>query len=214
MSNHVSNRNGPKKSRRKTSSAWELSPKKMNPRPEYWELMQKWQNSNSQLWIMCSSVWTTRREVAPFRCLGLTSGSTALTAIRFKLRSIQTFAIQTKIWKCDLDIKLHVVSNGWVDATKMFMSNTNQTSIFWLPIISTQVSTHWLIKRTLKRFWSKSVNNRKAKFITKFAEEAKAAKDTRIKPILVVTHRRNIQKLDESDKQMTRIQLFNELEFE
>jgi hypothetical protein len=29
-----------------------------------------------------------------------------------------------------------------------------------------------------------------------------------------VTHRRNIQKLDESDKQMTRIQLFNELEFE
>jgi hypothetical protein len=109
---------------------------------------------------------------------------------------------------------LHVVSNGWVDATKMFMSNTNQTSIFWLPIISTQVSTHWLIKRTLKRFWSKSVNNRKAKFITKFAEEAKAAKDTRIKPILVVTHRRNIQKLDESDKQMTRIQLFNELEFE
>jgi methionine salvage enolase-phosphatase E1 len=42
-------------------------------------------------------------------------------------------------------------------------------------------------------------------FLTKSPEEAKAVKE-------ILTHRRNIQKLDESDKQMTRIRSFNELE--
>jgi hypothetical protein len=51
-------------------------------------------------------------------------------------------------------------------------------------------------------------------FLTKSAEEAEAAKETRITPILVVTHRKNIEKLYESDKQITRIRSFNELEFE
>jgi methionine salvage enolase-phosphatase E1 len=51
-------------------------------------------------------------------------------------------------------------------------------------------------------------------FLTKSPEEAKAAKEVGITPILVLTHRRNIQKLDESDKQMTIIRSFNELEFE
>jgi methionine salvage enolase-phosphatase E1 len=51
-------------------------------------------------------------------------------------------------------------------------------------------------------------------FITKSAEEPKASKETRITTILVVTNRRNIEKLDESQKQITRIRLLNELEFE
>jgi methionine salvage enolase-phosphatase E1 len=51
-------------------------------------------------------------------------------------------------------------------------------------------------------------------FLTKSPEEAKAAKEIGITPILVLTHRKNIEKLDESDKQMTRIRSFNELEFE
>ncbi len=51
-------------------------------------------------------------------------------------------------------------------------------------------------------------------FIRKSAEDAKAAKETRITTILVVNHCRNIQNLDESDKQITRIRSFNELEFE
>jgi methionine salvage enolase-phosphatase E1 len=51
-------------------------------------------------------------------------------------------------------------------------------------------------------------------FLTKSPEEAKAAKEVGITPILVVTHLKNIEKLDESDKQITTIRSFNELEFE
>ncbi len=46
-------------------------------------------------------------------------------------------------------------------------------------------------------------------FLTKSPEEAKV--EVGITPILVVTHRKNIEKLDESDKQITTIRSFNEL---
>ncbi len=51
-------------------------------------------------------------------------------------------------------------------------------------------------------------------FLTKSGEEARAAKEAGITPVLVLTHRTNIEKLDEVDKQFQRIRSFNELEFE
>lgn len=34
-------------------------------------------------------------------------------------------AIQIQKWRCDQEIKLFVFSNGWAEATKRFMSQTN-----------------------------------------------------------------------------------------
>jgi len=74
-----------------------------------------------------------------------------------------------------------------------------------LTIISTQVLTD---KESSQKILAKIGEQPEGvMFRIKFAEEAKAAKETRITSILVVTHRRNIQKLDESDKQITTIRV-------
>ena len=51
-------------------------------------------------------------------------------------------------------------------------------------------------------------------FLTKSPDEARAANSVGIVTVLVMTHRKNIEKLDESEKAMPRIRSFNELEFE
>jgi enolase-phosphatase E1 len=161
-------------------------------------------------------------------CLDDKKESRALSLFRFHIwfdgydnNQIQTpvysdVAIQIKKWKCDLHIKLYVVSNGWVDATKKFMSNTNHGDLNLLIDNHFDTSLGPLTdKESYQKILAKiGEQPEDVIFLTKSPEEAKAAKEVGITPILVLTHRRNIQKLDESDKQMTIIRSFNELEFE
>jgi 2,3-diketo-5-methylthio-1-phosphopentane phosphatase len=138
-------------------------------------------------------------------CFDNKKESCALSLFRFHIwfdgydnNQIQTpvysdVAIQINKWKCDLHIKLYVVSNGWVDATKKFMSNTNHGDLNLL--IDNHFNTS-LGQLTGKESYQKILvkigeQPEGVIFLTKSSEEAKAAKEIGITPILVVTHRRN-----------------------
>ena len=123
--------------------------------------------------------------------------------------------IQIKKWK-DLDIKLYVLSNSWVEGTKKFLSKTSQGDL------NLMIDGHYDTSEgslTDKETYTKLVGKigqtaDQVLFLTKSAEEAKAAKEANLPIILVLTHRKNIEKLTEDEKTFPRIRSFNELDFE
>jgi enolase-phosphatase E1 len=126
-------------------------------------------------------------------------------------------AIQMKKWKCDQNIKFYVFSNGWIEATKRFMSKTSHGDLN--PLIDDYFDTNTVGALSDKQSFTKILAKigeqpENVIFLTKSGEEARAAKEAGITPVLVLTHRRNIEKLDEVDKQFQKIRSFNELEFE
>jgi enolase-phosphatase E1 len=124
-------------------------------------------------------------------------------------------AIQMNKWKCDQNIKFYVFSNGWIEATKRFMSKTSHGDLN--PLIDDYFDTNTgalTDKQSFTKILAKiGEQPENVIFLTK-SREARAAKEAGITPVLVLTHRRNIEKLYEIDKQFQKIRSFNELEFE
>lgn len=125
-------------------------------------------------------------------------------------------AIQIQKWRCDMQILLYVFSNGWAEANKRFLAKTNHGDLNLL------ISGHYdttmgpsnepdTFKRLLGAIKQKAED---VLFLTKAPAEAHAATAAGISCVLVMTHQRNIDKLDEADKEAPRIRSFNELEFE
>ena len=125
-------------------------------------------------------------------------------------------AIQIQKWRCDLQIQLYVLSNGWAEANRRFLSKTNHGDLNLL------ISGHF--DTTIGSFLSPDTYQKvlaeikrspeEVLFLTKSADEARTAQSVGIAVVLVMTHRRNIEKLEEADKSLPRIRSFNELEFE
>lgn len=124
-------------------------------------------------------------------------------------------AIQIQKWRCDLEIKLVVLSNGWAEATKRFLSRTNHGDMNLL--IDEHLDTT-LGQLTAAETFSKVLEKvqlpaAEVLFLTKNADEAKAAIAAGLIVVMVLTHRRNIEKLDAEAKRLPRVRSFNEIEF-
>lgn len=122
---------------------------------------------------------------------------------------------QLKKWHDEKGTKLYVVSNGWADATKRFLTKTNHGNLevlieghFDTTLGSlNDPSTYDKVLELIK------VPAENVLFLTKCAEEGRAALQAGLNSILVLTHRRNIEKLDEESKKLPRVRSFNDLVF-
>ncbi|KAJ6216364.1 hypothetical protein RDWZM_007521 [Blomia tropicalis] len=124
-------------------------------------------------------------------------------------------AVQLKKWQTELSIKLFVMSNGWSEATKRFLAKTNHGDLNIL------IENHFdprLGDLTKKETFVKalqSINQKpdEALFLTKDGAEGNAAKQAGLNVILVLTHRRNITKLEPAHQKLPRVRSFNEIDF-
>lgn len=125
-------------------------------------------------------------------------------------------AIQMKRWRCDYDIKLFVVSHGWAEANKVFMSRTNQGDMTLL--IDGYFDTkngHWKDPAAFRKLLDQiHLEPNNTLLFTKTGAVARAASSTGILPILVTTHKKCYDALNEEEKKMAIIRTMNEVEFE
>jgi len=125
-------------------------------------------------------------------------------------------AIQMKRWRCDYDIKLYIVSQGWSEANKVFLSRTNQGDMTLLldGYFDTK-SGKWKDKNAFLHLL-KEINQPPSSvvFFTHTGAAARSASSAGILPILVTTHKKCLDALNEEEKKMTIIRTMNEVEFE
>lgn len=125
-------------------------------------------------------------------------------------------AIQIAKWHGELNIKLYVFSHGWAEATKRFLAKTNHGDLNMLIERHFDTSVGSLDEPSTfsKILGEIGENASDVCLLTKDPAEAKAAVAVGMTAILVMTHRRNIEKLDSVAKKMPRVRSFNEIEFE
>lgn len=127
-------------------------------------------------------------------------------------------AIQMKRWRCDYDIKLFVVSHGWSEANKVFMSRTNQGDMTLL--IDGYFDTKngaWEEGGSFKKLLDSlkiTGGSGNVVLFTKAGAVARAAASAGIVPIIVTTHQKCFEALNEEEKKMAIIRTMNEVEFE
>lgn len=125
-------------------------------------------------------------------------------------------AIQMQKWRCDQDIKLYVVSNGWTVANKVFLSHTNQGDMtilvddFFDTGVGkmTEPETFGKILKTIKQSADEVM------LFTKSGPMARAAAKAGVTPILVVTHQKCYDLMNEEEKKFTFIRTMNQIEFD
>lgn len=124
-------------------------------------------------------------------------------------------AIQIKKWAIEDDIKLYVYSNGWSEATRLFMSKTNHgdLSVVINDFFDTSIGSLTSTESYQKILEKIGFQPEDVLFLTKNGPEARAAASTGINAVLVLTHRKDIERLDEQDRGFPRIRSFMELEF-
>lgn len=122
--------------------------------------------------------------------------------------------IQVKKWK-DSGIKIYVLSNGWKEATKKFLSATTTGDLNLMVDDHFDTSEGKLEdKETYTKIAAKiSQPIDSCLFLTKSGAEGLAAKQAGMPVLLVMTHRKNIEKLTEEERTLPKIRSFNELEF-
>jgi len=124
-------------------------------------------------------------------------------------------AIQMQKWRNQLGIKQYVFSNGWAEATKRFLTCTNHGDLNLLLDgyydtsfgSLTDAATFDKVIAQIKE------PHNQVLFLTKSSDEGRAAFQAGLIVVLVLTHRRNIEKLDEEARRMPLVRSFNEIEF-
>ena len=160
-------------------------------------------------------------------CIENKKESSGMTMLRFHMwfdayrrQYIETpvfsdVAVQIQKWRCDLNIKLHVLSNGWEEATKRFLSQTTHGDLNLLIDGHHDTSLGPLTDpRTFLKV-ARKLNEPPCNilFLTKSSEEGQAAVRAGLNAVLCITHRATIAKLDEKGKKMPRVRTFNQIEF-
>ena len=123
-------------------------------------------------------------------------------------------AIQVKKWK-DSGLKIYVLSNGWKEATKKFLGTTT-TGDLNLMVDDHFDTTEGKLddKQTYTNIAQKiGLTVDQCLFLTKSGPEGLAAKQAGMPTVLVMTHRKNIDKLTDEERTLNKIRSFNELEF-
>lgn len=124
-------------------------------------------------------------------------------------------AVTIQKWRCDLGIKLYILSNGWTEATKKFMSKTSHGDLNLL------IEEHFdsdLGPLTTPATYGKVLEKvalapTDVVFLTKSPEEGKAAKDGGLNVILVLTHRQSVDQALTLCKEIPIARTFTEIEF-
>lgn len=161
-------------------------------------------------------------------CLNTEKEHRAITLFRFgvwfhgvKQRKIQTpvysdVAMQMLKWQYDMKIKLVLFSHGWVEAQSVFMTNTNHGDLFkhFDYHYDTDIGDMEAPESYNKILQEINEPPEKVCFLTKSPTQANVAKGVGINSILVLTHRREIERLSPEDKNLPMIRSFNQLEFE
>ena len=123
-------------------------------------------------------------------------------------------AKQLRKWK-EEGVQLWVVSNGYAQATKQFLSKTNHGNLN--SVINGYFDNRLgpldnmsAYRNLLTRF---NCGVERILFLTKSAKKATAALGAGINTILVLTHRRNIEKLTEEEAKIPHIRMLSSLNF-
>lgn len=119
-------------------------------------------------------------------------------------------------WHSQLQIPLYVCCNGWNEASKRFLAHTSHGDL--TPYFSgyfddehgdlTVPGTYMPMLAEMKQSSPESVL-----FLTKNVAIARAAIGVGMNALLVLTHRRNIQKLDEEGMKLPRVRSLNDIDF-
>ena len=112
-------------------------------------------------------------------------------------------------------IKLYVLSNGWSLATKKFLEKTSQGNLAALILDYLDTDLGPLQSPDTYRKVLEKVNESPGDvvFLTKNVEEAKAATQVGITPILVLTHKKDVEAAAEVSPEIPHVRTFNEIEF-
>ena len=125
-------------------------------------------------------------------------------------------AIQIQKWRLSQDIQLYVLSNGWSYATRKFLEKTSQgnLSILINDCFDTELGPLNSATTFQKLLNIIKVPSQELVFLTKSADEAKAAIEVGIIVVMVLTHRKDVEAIQENVKdQIPHVRTFNEIEF-
>ncbi|KAI2807764.1 hypothetical protein RDWZM_005230 [Blomia tropicalis] len=124
-------------------------------------------------------------------------------------------AVTIQKWRCDLNVRLYILSNGWAEATKKFMSKTSHGDLNLLIEGHFDTSSGPLTEpSTFKKVVEQiGANTSDVLFLTKSPEEGKAAKDAGLNVILVLTHRGSVDQALQMCKDIPIARTFTEIEF-
>lgn len=123
-------------------------------------------------------------------------------------------AIQIQKWRLTQGIQLFVLSNGWNLATNKFLEKTTQGNLALLiqDYFDTELGP-LNIATTFQKVLDKiKLQPQDIVFLTKSPEEARAAKEVGINPILVLTHKKDVEAVQKGD--IPHVRTFNEIEFD
>lgn len=121
-----------------------------------------------------------------------------------------------KKWRCDYEIPLFVLSHGWTEANRVFLSRTNQGDMSLLIDdyfdsslgMLTDSNTYQLVLNKIKQ------KPNDVLFLTKSLPAFKAAKSIGIHPVLVITYRNMMETLSPDEREsMSIVHTMNEIEF-
>lgn len=112
-------------------------------------------------------------------------------------------------------IKLCVLSNGWSRASQLFLSNTVHGNLAQLIAhhFDTELGPLDSADTYRKVLQQVQLPPTDVLFLTKDAKEGQAASQAGLSVILVITHRRTIEKLNEDQAKMARVRSFSDLDF-
>lgn len=118
-------------------------------------------------------------------------------------------------WKTELQLKLYILSNGWTEATKKFMSKTSHGDLGALIDGHFDTSLGPLKETGTYRKLIESIKEdpKEITFLTKSAAEGKAAKEAGLNVILVLTHTSTVEAVSQSCKDIPIARSFTQVEF-
>ena len=126
-------------------------------------------------------------------------------------------AIQMHHWAVEDKVKLYLFSNGWKEATKRYLAKTNQGDMNLLiadhfDTEEGQLTDPATFKKIVGKI--KQVHPEDVLFLTHCPQEAMAAKSAGLGTILIMTHRRDVNKLSVEEKRaLPYVRSFNEIIF-
>lgn len=125
-------------------------------------------------------------------------------------------AIQMKNWRCEHGIRLYVTSSGWAEASRVFLSRTNQGDMTLLIDEYFDTGTGPMNESDTYRAVLQRIGQTgpDCVLLTKSPGSAVAAANVGIVPILVVTHKRDYDLLGDQAKGIAVVRTLNEIEFE
>lgn len=159
-------------------------------------------------------------------CMEHKMESNALTLLRFHMwfegyrqGSLQTpvysdAAIQLQKWHCQDSLSLYVVSNGWSQATARFLEHTNHGNMNLLIAdhFDTRIGKLFEPATFVKVATTIGQAPKDVLFLTKDGHEGSAALQAGLNVVLVLTHRKDVEKLDETARKIARVRSFNEID--